>query len=605
MLAEPHRNRRGENRKFRPLMIMRFRNLRFGQLSDIVAMLPNHLRRWGLLILSLSLVGALIEMIGVGMIFPAIAALIGSETQLSEIIPFPASIFSAVVDQDLIVVSGLILVVGVYLFKSLFIGLLVWQQSRFVFAMQAHFSHLLFAAKINQDYATHAQENSAELVRNITTEANELVHSALQPMLVIFSECAVLLAISLLLIWVEPVGALLMVLFFLSAMFVFQLATKKLSLAWGRQRQREHEVRIKFAQEALGGIRDVILFGKQQAVSKIYEEQSRLCSKLEGRQFALVQMPRLWLETIGVIGLCSLVVFIYLDETTRASALPVATMFGVAAFRMLPSGNRILSAIQSLRYATSVTEVFTDKAGRRNAIAFSASQKESDPLESFVSLNLNSVSYRYAESHQNALTDVSLEIHAGEKVAIVGKSGSGKSTLVDLIIGFLPKSAGEIRLNGSESKLQSVSWRSQVGYVHQNFFMIDDTLENNITFGAIRREPDEDLLRRAIKIAQLEDVIDGLPNGLSSIIGERGAKLSGGQKQRIAIARALYSDPQVLILDEATSALDVNTERKFLKSLFEADISKTVILVTHRLSLTESCDQIIKLVNGKVINHKS
>ena len=200
---------------------------------------------------------------------------------------------------------------------------------------------------------------------------------------------------------------------------------------------------------------------------------------------------------------------------------------------------------------------------------------------------------------------MSLEIHAGEKVAIVGKSGSGKSTLVDLIIGFLPKSAGEIRLNGSEAKLQSASWRSQVGYVHQNFFMIDDTLENNITFGAIRRETDADLLRRAIKIAQIEDVIDGLPNGLSSIIGERGAKLSGGQKQRIAIARALYSDPQVLILDEATSALDVNTERKFLNSLFEADISKTIILVTHRLSLTESCDQIIELVNGKVINHKS
>lgn len=586
-------------------MVQNSPNHKLKRIGLIVNAMPIGHKRAGVFVLIFSLIVALLEMIGVGLVLPTIGLLAGLEneallTSLSRVVNT-----IDLSDREALVFYGLLIVGFGYGLKAVVVGAYIWVQSKFVYSLQAQFSYTLFVNKIFQDYSLHAQQSSSELVRNITTEANELVHSVFQPLLVIFSEVSVLIAISALLLWFEPFAAISMILFFLTVMFLFQLLTKRLSETWGKRRQQRHELRIKFAQEALGGIRDVILFGKGNAVSKVYKSHSQICSSLEARQLALVQMPRLWLETLGVICLCGLMMLIYSKDEMRGSALPTAAMFGAAAFRILPSANRVLAAIQALRYATPVIEVFGREAQPITLISPFQGNPAKHSANKFLSLDLNKVSYRYPGSDTNILTDMSLHISAGDKLAIVGASGSGKTTLIDLMIGFLSGYDGRIRVNGEDICDNLDAWRSKIGYVHQNFFMLDDTLLENIVFSSDGAALDEERLDRVVQIAQLSQLVEKLPNGLSTVIGERGARLSGGQRQRIAIARALYSNPEVLILDEATSALDTHTEAKFFDEILGTSQYPTIILVTHRMRLVERFDRVIEISNGQLLDRQT
>ena len=218
-------------------------------------------------------------------------------------------------------------------------------------------------------------------------------------------------------------------------------------------------------------------------------------------------------------------------------------------------------------------------------------------------IKLKNISFNYGTAKNIAVNNINIDITKGKSIGLIGKSGSGKSTLVDIIIGLLEPSTGEILIDDNNIGVKKISWQKQLGYVPQEVYLLDDTIRNNITFGIEKEEIDEKLLSDVIEKSQLKNLINSLPNKLDTIIGDRGARLSGGEKQRIGIARALYNKPKVIVFDEATSALDIYNENKILKEIYENKKDKTLIIISHRNNTVKYCDLIYVMEDGKITDN--
>jgi ATP-binding cassette, subfamily B, bacterial PglK len=281
-----------------------------------------------------------------------------------------------------------------------------------------------------------------------------------------------------------------------------------------------------------------------------------------------------------------------------ASLVPTLGLFAAAAFRLMPSVNRMLASIQGIRFGLPAI----DSVHRELSMdAGTPHRDQAQPISFEREVVARAVSFTYPGKSTPALDGVSLFLRKGQSLGLIGPSGSGKSTLVDVMLGLLPAQSGEILVDGVDIRSNLRGWQNLIGYVPQTIYLTDDTLRRNIAFGVPSSQIDEAAVDRAIRLAQLEDFVLSLDLGLDTVVGERGVRLSGGQRQRIGIARALYHDPPVLVLDEATSALDTDTERGVMQAVTALHGSKTVLVVAHRLSTLEHCDEILELRGGMLV----
>jgi ABC-type multidrug transport system fused ATPase/permease subunit len=278
--------------------------------------------------------------------------------------------------------------------------------------------------------------------------------------------------------------------------------------------------------------------------------------------------------------------------------VPTVGLFAAAAFRLMPSVSKVLSSIQSLRYAQPVIDTLTTEL---SLLDRARPPQNGGSLPFREELRLERLGYTYPDSPDAALKDINLSICHGASVGFVGGSGAGKSTLIDVILGLLTPTRGAVRVDGRDIQTDLRGWQNQIGYVPQNIYLTDDTLRCNVAFGLSHDQIDEKAVWRALRAAQLEEFVNELPEGLDSFVGERGVRISGGQRQRIGIARALYHDPAVLVLDEATSSLDAATERSVMEAVNALHGMKTILIVAHRTSTVEHCDTIIRLGRGAVV----
>jgi ABC-type multidrug transport system fused ATPase/permease subunit len=328
---------------------------------------------------------------------------------------------------------------------------------------------------------------------------------------------------------------------------------------------------------------------------RVHNAQSARVGQL---QATLQQLPRLWLELLAVSGLATLVITMLVQGRALEAVLPTLGLFAAAAFRLIPSVNRVLGAIQALRYGLAMIDTLHAEFN----LAASEVADTCAPIVPFrAALELNKVTYAYPGAFVAALTEISLVIRHGESVGFIGSSGSGKSTLVDILLGLLKPDSGEVRVDGEEIQHALRNWQNQIGYVPQSIYLTDDTLARNVAFGLPTAQIDQAAVWRAIRAAQLEEFVHSLPMELDTLVGERGIRLSGGQRQRIGIARALYHDPVVLVLDEATSSLDTTTEREVMQAVRALQGRKTILIVAHRLSTVEHCDRLYRLEQGRVV----
>jgi len=566
--------------------------------KKIWSLLSTEQRRAAGVLVVLMLFGMILETMGIGLIIPVLAIMTKSEQAGRQIAIEPLmKLLGNPTHSQLLVVTMLALV-GIYFVKALYLALLAWRQSRFVFALQVSLSRRLFDAYLHQPYTFHLQRNSAQLMRNVLRETSEFSHVAMIPGATIIAEGLVLIGIGCLLLVIEPIGAMVVLMIVGSAGYAFYKMTRMRVLRWGEARQLHEGLRTQHLQQGLGGVKEVKLLGREEQFLAQYASHDASVARVQERQLVMQALPRLWLELLAVIGLAGLVLVMLGLGRAVETFIPTLGLFAAAAFRLMPSVNKVLTSTQNLRFALPVVNTLQAELSLPNNVS---QRCEAGPMPFHRALRLDNVSYAYPDTSENALSNVTLAIPCGAAVGFVGSSGSGKSTLIDVILGLLAPTHGGVLVDDANIQPNLRGWQRQVGYVPQSIYLTDDSLRCNIAFGLPSEQIDDAAVWSAIRAAQLDTFVEELPKGLDTFVGERGVRISGGQRQRIGIARALYHDPAVLVLDEATSALDSVTEQGVVDAVRALRGTKTVLIIAHRGSAVEHCDMVVKLARGTVV----
>jgi ABC-type multidrug transport system fused ATPase/permease subunit len=311
----------------------------------------------------------------------------------------------------------------------------------------------------------------------------------------------------------------------------------------------------------------------------------------------LQSLPRLFFESVAVVGLAVLVIVMVSSGDEIKDILPTLGLFAATAFRVMPAIGRVIASVQAIGYNKAfMRTVYSD-----SLLPWDVSQSEGGRLSFKHEIEVRNVSFRYASAHRHSLSSISIKIGKGEAVGIIGPSGAGKSTFVDVLLGLLSPEQGKVLVDGVDIQNNVRSWQDHIGYVPQTIYLVDDTLARNVAFGLPDDLVDHDAVARSIKAAQLDEFVATLPDGISTIVGERGVRLSGGQRQRIGIARALYNDPEILVLDEATSSLDTETEQGVMDAVKELLGTKTIVIIAHRTTTVSYCTKVYKMDKAQIV----
>jgi ABC-type multidrug transport system fused ATPase/permease subunit len=554
-------------------------------------------QRMAIALFVLMLIGMLLEMLGVGLVVPAMSALTNPEMLRHFPVLRGALDWLGNPSQRELIAWGLTSLLTIYAVKTLFLLLLAWWQCSFVAGVQADVSRRLFTIYLDQPWTFHLQRNSAPLIRNCTSEVQSFSH-ACSFALTIATESLVLVGLGAMLLVTEPAGTLVIAAMLGGSSLWLHSVTHQRLLRWGEQRLNHDGKRVQHLQQGLGGAKDVKLLGREKSFISIYDTHNQANAKLHQKQMFLQSVPRLWYELLAVAGLVALGLYLLRQGRDPSALLPSLAFFTAAAFRLLPSANRLLLALQNLRFTKPVVDTLH---GELRLSSESDKAKAHHDSRFHDRIRLRNVTFVYPKAVAPAVSDISLTIEKGAAVGLIGGSGAGKSTLVDLILGLVRPSGGVIEVDGLDICNDLRGWQSQIGYVPQTIFLTDDTIRRNVAFGVPDDEIDDAAVHRAVMSAQLTELIESLPTGYATLVGERGVRLSGGQRQRIGIARALYHDPSILVLDEATSALDAATESDVMEAVNGLHGKKTLIIVAHRLSTVSHCDRLFQLDNGRLV----
>jgi ABC-type multidrug transport system fused ATPase/permease subunit len=569
--------------------------LRLADIRRVWRLLPTSKKSKALTLLLLMILGMVFEMLSIGLVLPIIIVLSGDNTSQT----FP--IFDGLIgilgdpDQATVLMTVMLVLLGTYALKNSYLAFVAWRQSKFIFDTQADLAKSLLQVYLHKPYTFHLQRNSSELVNNLQVELNLFIAYMLNPGMLLIAETLVVSGLAVLLFFFEPIGTATVLAFFLIAGGGFQLITKRRIGRWGELRQKFESQRMKHAQQSLGAIKDIKLYGKEAFFLNRYTSSTISSLKMNQRNLFVHNLTRLWLEVLAISGLCLLFVGMFLQGKELSDILPVLGLFAAVSFRLMPSISRIISSMHQLRFGTAVTDLMEKEFKDNGQSKFRESTK---PIIFNDKISLSNIIYAYPEANKSALKNISLTIDKGSMVGFIGESGSGKSTLIDIILGVLDPREGQVLVDGEDVQDNKRGWQDLIGYVPQSIYLTDDTLKNNVAFGLTDNDIDDEAVKAAIKSANLEDLVEQLPNGYESMLGERGVRLSGGQRQRIGIARALYFDPEILVFDEATSALDNETELSVMEAIMQLHGKKTILIIAHRLTTVEKCDVVYKLEAG-------
>ena len=565
-------------------------------------MFDTTLRRQFWLLAVMTTLMALIDLIGVAAVLPFLA--VAADPQAirdSAALLWLHDVTGATSDRGFLVFLG-VLVLGFIL-----IGLavkLVTQYSiiRFAHGCNRNFSRRLMARHLFRPYAWHLGQNSADLGTLILSETEQLVARSLLPAMRVLSQGAVVLALVLLLLVVDPVIAIAASLGVGGTYIgIFLFVRRQLSRI-GEQRILANRDRYRVTQEAFGGIKEAKLAGLETHYIARYDSPAAIYARTSADSQIYGELPRFMLEAVAFGGLVLLILaLLVLQQARLGEIVPVLGVFGFAILKIFPAIQQIYGAVTQIRFNAPMLDKLHDELTTQPEPApHPVAAMPALPLRR--ELVLEDLHYAYPQAGRAALTGLTLRVPANNTIGIVGGSGAGKTTAVDLILGLLVPDAGRILIDGTPLSPQNLrSWQDTLGYVPQQIFLSDDSIAANIAFGLAPEARDRKAIEQAARLAELHDfIIHELPQGYDTPVGERGVRLSGGQRQRIGIARALYRDPSVLIFDEATSALDNVTERAVMSAVTRLGRAKTIIMIAHRLSTVKECDTIFLLRDGRL-----
>ena len=476
----------------------------------------------------------------------------------------------------------------------------IFLQLRLSLFTEYNISKKLFDNYLHQKYEFFLQKNTADLSRIIISEVAATVNGALMPLLVIFTQLPVCLFVLAVLFYVDSNVAMISgAVFSISYISIYKLLSRLLA-STGQGRTLENKERFRVVNEAFAGIKEIKLNGFEQKYSEHFSQPAKKYASYQTTAQLIANLPRFAFEAIAFSGLVGMGVYFTFSGGSIDKNIPLLGVFAFAGYRLMPALQQIYLNASQLKFSTSILKILSEEIESCDEIAPINRTKEQLDLKT--TLELKCVKFTHQNSKTPSIKGVSMSIESGQFVGVVGKTGSGKSTLLDNILGLVEPEAGAIFVNGKRlTKGTLQKWKNSIGYVPQQIYLADATLNENIAFGTELDELDCHFIEKCAKCAEIyKFVSEELEFGFKSKVGERGARISGGQRQRIAIARALYSKPSLLILDEATSALDSETEQKVMANLRNWDKKMTIIAVTHRLDTLRNCDQIYVMSSGKI-----
>jgi ATP-binding cassette subfamily C protein len=553
--------------------------------------------RW-LSLFPVGVVAAALESVGGVVVFALIGALVqpAAASAPAATIPWLQRALAAATPLELTWLAA-----ALYVVKNGILLAAVYYRAHVGGEIAQQLSARVTRAYVAAPYLFHVRRNSAELSQNVL-EGIPAVVRLLDAVVTLTTEALVVLGLTLLLLRVAVVETLVAAIIVGGIVGLFIRAMRGRYHRLGARHFELSAQVLRTLQHALGGIKQVKAFGREAYFGDALARDDGARTRIFIQHAALETVPRLLTESAFVLGLVALVVAIQLRSGSSAALLPVLGLYAYAGIRMIPAGHRLAVQAGNIRFELAGTAALCRDVDALAALAPGDRPVAGAPADIPLRrrLSLEGVSYAYDRRTTQVLSRIDLAVERGECVALVGATGTGKTTLVDLVLGLIEPTEGRITVDGVAIAHNLPAWRRHIGYVPQDPFMVDDTLRRNIAFGLTDAEIDASRVAAAVGVAQLEPFIATLPDGLDTLVGERGVRLSGGERQRVSIARALYRDPDLLVFDEATSALDPGTEQALTRAIERLKGQKTLLVIAHRLTTVERADRLVVLSDGRI-----
>ncbi len=546
---------------------------------------------------------ALFQALGVASVIPFVS-LVMDPTIINEnpYLSWTYSFFGFEQVRSFIIAAGLAML-AIIIIGNLISALAIWLKTRFAWRKNHQLSTALLEKYLSLPYSYFLNQNTSDLSKNVLMETKELTKSFMLPILEILIDLTIIFLIFITLILVSPVATItVLVIFALFYGIIYKSGFRRKIKTKGKKRLNENRGRFKAASEALGGIKDIKVLGREKFFINKFAAHSIKFSDLLSWNTLVGKLPRYFIEIMAFGGVVAFILVLLITGRTTGQIIPMVSFFAFAGYRIMPIMNRMAIAFTRLQFNTAVLDkIRGDLLTDRGEVKIPAEEVKNLKFKN--SIELKNLSFSYPKAKEYIFKDINLKINKSTAVAIVGPTGTGKTTFVDIILGLLSPTEGELLVDGVSITRENIrSWQRNLGYVPQHIYLSDDSIKNNIAFGLPEEMIDIDRVKKAASISNLDGFIENeLPNGYDTVVGERGIRLSGGQRQRVGIARALYSDPDVLVLDEATSSLDGITEESVMKAMDNVSKLKTLIIIAHRLTTVKKCDVIYLLDKGKIV----
>ena len=550
----------------------------------------------------LFLFSSILDLLGLGLIAPYVSLIMNFENQNIDWIGNKIIALGLPMEQEFILIWMGVVLITVFLFKAL--TALYINHTIIVFSnmQEVRLKSYLMQTYQHLPYTEYIKRNSAEYVNAIIGHTISF-RGALEMGLKTLSDGIIAIAIFSLLALTNGIALSLLVIILGVLVFGYDRMFRSRIKEYGRQSHHYATRLVQGVNEGIEGFKEIRILGREKYFYDLIKHNAERWTQNQGKTSIISSSPRYFLEFVLITFIVMLVITAYLFGNNLKALVPTIGFIGMAALRLLPVIHGLSNSLVHLRHNRfAVGWLYTDLIKLKESPKSVLKSSTKSTNGEFHELVLDGIQYFYPESKMPALDQISLRIQEGETVGFIGPSGAGKTTLVDLILGLLKPSKGSLLYNGEELKGSLSRWQSQIAYLPQQVFLIDNTLRNNVALGINDNEIDDQLVHESLNNASLQEFVDTLPQGIETKLGERGVRLSGGQRQRVAIARAFYHGRNVLVMDEATSALDHETESEIVEEIKRLKGKKTIIVIAHRLTTVQHCDRIYYLEKGKIVN---
>ena len=561
------------------------------------------------LILFASIFATFFEIVGIGSIPVFAMLIIDVESLINNISPYISIGFINEIDRRTLQITGSCLLVSIFLFKNLYLFLLMFFQGKLLQELRSTTSNKLYHYYIYMPYIKHLNRNPSLLIRSITSDVG-LAFVFIQSYIMLIRESLILVALFIFLVVVDPLISFFSLIFLGAPVLFFYNFYKKKLKSKGKNLQILLGNEIDAVNQSLGAIKETKLYNKEHHFLSFFKKNVQYKESLQFFSYLVSTSPRLFLEVVALFSVAMISAFLIFLGKTPEAILPLISLFAVSMVRFIPALNVITASLTTIRFRQPAFDLVAKeiKNLESSSVLFKKdtfTQNEAKNFKLNDTILMKDISFNYEEGGRRTLKNINLQIKKGKSVGIIGKSGAGKSTLVDIMLGLLEPQKGGVYFDNKNIKNELSLWQKQIGYIPQDIYLLNDTIKKNITFGLKDDEIDEELLLQTIKRAQLKNFVDTLPETINTFVGHRGLKLSGGERQRIGIARAMYNSPKIIVFDEATSSLDIENENKILNEIYENRDDKTLLIISHRNNTVKYCDLIYVLEDGKLIDQGS